>query len=295
MAPSDNRYQDMHFSSLPEPFVMSINNCFAWAHLQTALLDLECLRTAIAHDKEKEIRADWLHQNEQKRLQSLHHEKRHLEWLGGRICAKQAAMQYLDDRYGKQTLPATKRISQLQIITATSGRPSLEYTALPADQGLPHISISHSRGYALAVAASSPCGVDIQAVSETLIRVKERFCTGVEEKILGQGLHSFDKLPPPQHLALLWAAKEAVKKGALFDHMPGFLDLVLTHIEHIPQAISPTTDTLAACLFTLDYHGGHLESCASHCQFQVVVGLHQGYGIGLCIIPPQPSPGINYA
>ena len=80
----------------------------------------------------------------------------------------------------------------------------------------------------MAVAASTWCGIDIQADSASLVRVKDRFCSREEEDLLG---HHLKKLQLSDHLTLLWAAKEAVKKGADLERMPGFLDLVLTDIQ----------------------------------------------------------------
>jgi phosphopantetheinyl transferase len=139
----------------------------------------------------------------------------------------------------------------------------------------------------LAVAASSPCGIDIQVTSDALNRVKERFCSQEEEGLLGRDLK---KLQLPDHLTLLWAAKEAVKKGAELAHMPGFLDLVLAQIKETPEAGGP-----ANCLFTFEYQDSHQESGNPQLQFQVTCCLHQGYGIGLYVLPAQPCPGVNHA
>ncbi len=274
----------MRLSPLPESLVFGINKSFDGTRLHGAMLDLDHLRALIHNGQEKTLGQEWLHREEQERLQTLHYEKRHLEWLGGRICAKQASLQYL---HGKPSAPAALRAPQLQIMTAASGRPFLDHSALPADLGRPHISISHSKRYALAVAASTPCGIDIQATSDALGRVKDRFCSQEEEEIMGRDLK---KMQPPDRLTLLWAAKEAVKKGAELARMPGFLDLALTHIQDIPEV-----DGLTNCLFTLDYQDSHQESGNPQLQFQVTVCLHQGYGIGLYVLPAQPCPGVNHA
>jgi phosphopantetheinyl transferase len=272
----------MHLSPLPESLIMGINKRFASTRLHGAMLDLDHLRTCIDAGQEKALVQEWLHREEQEKLQTLHYEKRHLEWLGGRICAKQASLKYLHGNPSKSTLCAP----QLQIMTAASGRPFLDQSAMPGDLNTPHISISHSRRYALAVAASTPCGIDIQVTSDALSRVKERFCSQEEEGLLGRDLK---KLQFPDQLTLLWAAKEAVKKGAELPHMPGFLDLALTHIQDIPEA-----GGLANCLFTFEYQDSHQEPGNPQLQFQVTVCLHQGYGIGLCL-PAHPRPGVNHA
>jgi phosphopantetheinyl transferase len=273
----------MHLSPLPESLIMGINKRFASTRLHGAMLDLDHLRTRIDDGQEKALVQEWLHREEQEKLQTLHYEKRHLEWLGGRICAKQASLLYLHDNPSKSTLHSP----QLQIMTAGSGRPFLDQSVMPGDLNTPHISISHSKRYAMAVAASTPCGIDIQITSDALGRVKDRFCSQEEERLLD---HKLKELQLPDRLTLLWAAKEAVKKGAVLAHMPGFLDLALTHIQDIPEA-----GDLANCLFTFEYQDSHQEPGNPQLQFQVTVCLHHGYGIGLYVLPAQPCPGVNHA
>jgi 4'-phosphopantetheinyl transferase EntD len=285
---------------------MGIQKSFAGTRLHGTMLDLDHLRTHLHEGQETALGQEWLHREEQERLQTLHYEKRHLEWLGGRICAKQASLQYLHDNnlpnWGQNSILSTRTLEsatlcapQLQIMTAASGRPLLDNSVLPGDLSPPHISISHSRRYALAVAASTPCGIDIQVTSDALGRVKERFCSQEEEGLLG---HELEGLQLPDRLTLLWAAKEAVKKGAELARMPGFLDLALTHIEiSAKNSIRPfaVTAGLADCLFTLDYQDSHQESGNPQLQFQVTVCLHQGYGIGLYVLPAQACPKVNHA
>ena len=260
----------MKLSPLPECLSPEISKIFAQPRLQAAMLDLDQLAMLIHNGEEKAICKEWLHQREEEKLQTLHFEKRHLEWLGGRICAKEASLHYLQSNHSEAS---NMGAPHLQIMSSASGRPFLKPSGLPADLAMPHISISHSRGYALAVAASKSCGVDIQAESEALLRVKDRFCSRAEEELLEKGLR---QLRPSARLTLLWAAKEAVKKAATLERMPGFLDLALTHIQFTPE----TGD-----LFILDSQESH----------QVTVCLHQGYGIGLCVIPSQPSHGADNA
>ena len=273
----------LHLLPLPESLVMGINKRFASTRLHGAMLDLDHLRTRIDDGQEKALVQEWLHREEQEKLQTLHYEKRHLEWLGGRICAKQASLQYLHGNPSKSTL----RSPHIQIITAASGRPFLHSHVLPEGLHIPHLSISHSKRYALAVATSTPCGIDIQVTSNALGRVQDRFCSQKEEGLLSRDLK---KLQLPDHLTLLWAAKEAVKKGVELARMPGFLDLSLTHIQNILEA-----EGLTNCLFTLDYQESHQESSNPQLQFQVTVCLYQGYGIGRYVLPAQPCPGVNHA
>ncbi|MBU1986975.1 MAG: 4'-phosphopantetheinyl transferase superfamily protein [Proteobacteria bacterium] len=287
----------MQLSPLPESLSLTISKIFAQTRLQATMLDLDQLCTLLHNGEEKAICEKWLHRDEEEKLNSLHYEKRHIEWLGGRICAKEASLRYLQGSHGDQSKQAAIHAPLLQIMPSASGRPFLDEKALPQDLNMPHISISHSKGYAMAVAASSHCGIDIQADSKGLERVKDRFCSREEEELLG---HELKQLQLPQHLTLLWAAKEAVKKATTLESMPGFLDLMLTHIQttareglvsRMPgmaqERPTPQTESQTTCLFTLEFQEGQKKSFSRGLQFQVAVCLHQGYGIGLCVIPSQ--------
>jgi len=87
--------QNMKLMPLPESLSIDDRKIFAQPRLQTAMLDLDHLATLIHTGEEQTIRQEWLHRREEEKLQTLHYEKRHLEWLGGRICAKEASLQYL--------------------------------------------------------------------------------------------------------------------------------------------------------------------------------------------------------
>jgi len=267
------------------------------------LLNLDQLHSLIREGQEQTLWRAWLHQTEQEKLQTLRYEKRHLEWLGGRICAKQAALQYLRHAQQGQHGPIYDQKAlaapELLIMNSTAGRPFLAHQARPQNLDLPHISISHSQGYALAMAAASPCGIDIQAGSPSLSRVKDHFCAAAEDTLLRQGLKP---LPATDQLTLLWVAKEAVKKSVSWAPMPGFLELSLSRIQTMakdglvplaPKEAQLQTDGLTSFLFTLAYYqrqdGNKQHSDHPQQQFQVAVGLHQRYGIGLSVIPSQPG------
>lgn len=305
----------MQLAPLPESLSIIISKIFAQTRLEATMLDLGQLCALIHNGEEKVICEKWLHRNEKEKLNSLHYEKRHLEWLGGRICAKEASLRYLLDSHDNQSKQAAIHAPLLQIMPSASGRPFLDGKALPKDLDIPHISISHSKGYAMAVAASTHCGIDIQADSKALERIKNHFCSREEEELLGRELKQLQR---PEHLTLLWAAKEAVKKATTLESMPGFLDLMLTHIQttardglvsRVPgraqerptaraglvsfdpgtaeERPPPQTESQTTCLFTLEFQEGQKKSFSRGLQFQVAVCLHQGYGIGLCVIPSQ--------
>jgi 4'-phosphopantetheinyl transferase EntD len=280
------------FADLPRSLALMVGNGVGngggGGRLAVKLLDLDHLRAVLLHRDEAALCREWLHPLEQEKLSSLRHQKRHLEWLGGRICVKEALRCFmLHSRPQAPEVPAP----HLQIIHAPSGRPLVCQGVVIGDMAIPHISISHSGKYAMAVAAADPCGVDIQENRETLGRVREQFCSQAEGRLLMDLLPGLDSF---EHLALLWAAKESVKKAVLLESMPGFLELELTRID---------------CRHGSDHHGGLLFTFALAVEdqgkvgtlaslsspFQALVCLDQGYGVALCLSCASPFPGFHHA
>jgi len=73
-------------------------------------------------------------------------------------------------------------------------------------------------------AAEGRCGVDIQQVTPSVIKVHKKFAAPVELDIL----HSLTgSRPEASQLTLLWAAKEALKKAIGTSVLPGFLGVEL--------------------------------------------------------------------
>ncbi len=144
--------------------------------------------------------------------------KRRLEWLGGRIAAKDAAMRL------RGLAVCEREWRHWQLAADPSGRPRLAGGAAP----LPEISISHSGGWATAMAASSHCGIDIQQRLETVVRVKSRFCLAGEAERLAASLGG---VAEGARLTLLWAAKEAIRKAAPVAPMPAFAEMELLAVD----------------------------------------------------------------
>jgi 4'-phosphopantetheinyl transferase EntD len=149
--------------------------------------------------------------------------KRRAQWLTGRICAKQAIIDYLRRFVPQLVLPDARSI---MIDNLPSGRPRVA-GPLAAVRGI-DLSISHSGGYAAALVAASACGIDIQEDSPTLERIRDRFCQPHEAKILQRHLPDLHPIP---RLNLLWTAKEAARKAVGKERMPGFLELILRRCE----------------------------------------------------------------
>ncbi|OQX06732.1 MAG: hypothetical protein BWK76_25825 [Desulfobulbaceae bacterium A2] len=159
--------------------------------------------------------ATFLAREEQARLAGFVRATRRLQWLGGRLVAKHALGRLLPS---EACSPA-----RIVITPGASGEPLL-CSGLWGNVS-PLVSISHGGAYALALAACEPpCGVDIQQVVPTLLRVRHRFCNVDEEAMLAQTLTGLNE---SERLGLLWSAKEAGKK-ALFPARAGiaFLRLV---------------------------------------------------------------------
>ena len=165
---------------------------------------------------------------ERDRFTRYHHPKRRLEWLGGRLAAKHCLQQL-----AAAGLNAARSPLEYPVLADAHGRPGVDWTGRTGTP--PALSISHCRGYAAALASTgSACGVDIEPVAPRLANVQARFTTPEEIALL----HA---LPEPlTRLAVLWTAKEAVKKCFLHDE-PTFV----SRISLIAVTIDPADPVLA--------------------------------------------------
>jgi phosphopantetheinyl transferase len=256
----------LHTIAAPETLSAQIKAVGRQSCSDPVLLDLSTLEAGT-----NELHcAAWLSEQERQDYRCFNREKRNKEWLAGRICAKIALEQYFRTYCQGQRVPACVEIT---IANSGTGRPIATWNDGKHVRQGPDISISHSGNLALAMAAQTCCGVDIQKTSSTLVRVKERFCTAPEERLLLSVAHKDD---PHMHLAQLWAAKEAAKKALSISSMPGFLELVLVRIEQAGRK-EP--------LFIFRRH-----SPRNH-EIIVVSTWYQTYGLGICI----PEEKLDYA
>ena len=195
--PHSHRKQTIAFSSLPGLFLTIAKTLYQDTFATVSILSLTNLR-----NQTKDTLPYWLHETERTTLATFSYEKRHLEWLGGRICAKQVLHEYLQKKESSILLP---RHHDYRIAAQESGRPY--FSAITAvDFVLPELSISHSKEYATALCSQYHCGIDIQYPAESLQKVAERFATSREEKLLNDFLPNLALL---SRLAMLWAGKEA--------------------------------------------------------------------------------------
>ena len=202
--------------------------------------------------------ADYLALQELDNYQLFKYEKRQIEWLGGRLTAKKAALDHL-------YLAATKNtMREWPIFAEENGRPFFRSAAHPEIS----LSISHSHGLASAMVVTGPsCGLDVQKVSDATIRVKEKFCTRQEEEVLTSFIPP-NSDQPATGPTLLWAAKEAMRKALGGHPLTGFLAMRLSKI--VP-------DNKSSWIFNL-LVGDKL--------YQIVVFIYQDYAVAMCTSKP---------
>ena len=168
----------------------------------------------------------YLNPKERLKFKNFSFAKRKLEWLTGRICIK-ASIQAL----WQENSVTQNNWHNLQISNNPAGRPFLE-TTIPTPQIIPDISITHSGKQAAALASLHHlCGLDLQEIKSTLMRVKSRFASPTELNLL---LKNAPNLPEKTLLAMLWSGKEAVRKAFPCQPLPGFMDLQLNQFRGGP-------------------------------------------------------------
>ena len=186
-------------------------------HLELVVIDLPRLDAELRH-QDQLLACAYLDSAEQGRLASFGFAKRRLEWLGGRIAAKKAAIPLLSNRhYSLGSL-------DLRIEADPQGRP---YLRCPAAKGasLPGLSISHSGSYAGGLAVRGQgCGLDLQKITPRVIKVRGYFATDAELATISA---SQPGLSEAAVLSLIWSAKEAFRKAIASQPLVGFNELTL--------------------------------------------------------------------
>ncbi|PIE63840.1 MAG: hypothetical protein CSA26_10985 [Desulfobacterales bacterium] len=182
--------------------------------------------------------------------------KRAEEWLAGRICAKLAVKEF----------PAFSALApqNITIINDGTGRPYvslIQGTSSGKPAGL-DISISHSKTMACAMAADSYCGIDIQAKTNTLVKVADKYCLWQEKTLLEKHLVNDSH----RALNLLWCSKEAIRKTCSHSFIPGFLELQLCHIDRLAETF----------LFSFTYAKDTRTR-------RVLCTAYNNYGLAICV------------
>jgi phosphopantetheinyl transferase len=223
--------QDKQLKNLfPEAMQKVAAEIFGEQSMQPVLLGLLAAPTSATADLQPQADLSFrkmLHPKEAATLNGYKFPKRRSEYLTGRICAKMAIRELLNLTTGQSIFPI---LSEIEIARTENGRPDIVIHVSGANALKMEISISHSGDYGVAIAAESPCGVDLQLQQANLLRVQEKFCSEREYSLLEMFLTDSDKIA---RLALLWAAKEAAKKALSYWQMPGFLDLEVQKLTNL--------------------------------------------------------------
>jgi len=214
------------FTELPH-FATQAQQTLQYPHLmQCVLLDLQRLEKTIELAGEKKALSGSLSRTEQELLNKFTLAKRRREWLGGRLAAKYAVDRLRESVRSRQyALPWT----DYSILGDENGRPHI-LTDNKTGTPMPDISISHSGSFAAALAVHKGFGgIDLQEITPKIMRVQDRFCTPGEERILWESIPG-----APANIASLltklWSAKEALRKVARMQTLPGFLEMKLVEI-----------------------------------------------------------------
>ncbi|MDH3348035.1 MAG: 4'-phosphopantetheinyl transferase superfamily protein [Desulfobulbaceae bacterium] len=151
----------------------------------------------------------------------IKHPKRKKHWLGGRTALKHALLSLMGHNMPLENTGFTS----LSILPDNNGRPTLTW---PFHQPIPSVSISHSGRYGVAMAAhTTTCGIDIQLTTPRIFNVRERLLSSEEWALLQASLTMHED---QEKLTIIWAAKEAVKKGMLYDQPLIFTGITLQEI-----------------------------------------------------------------
>lgn len=169
--------------------------------------------------------------------------QRQLEWLLGRIAAKDAARAWSARTAGTalDLHPAA-----FAIRSDPQGQPVV--TAWPGPAPVPCISIAHSHGVAVAIAAGAPVGIDIERVVERDAHWLASFTTEGER----QQLATYAAPDRAAWITRLWCAKEAfAKRLGLGLHRPAqdveacaWADDHRLRLRHAPAGASADVGTL---------------------------------------------------
>lgn len=172
----------------------------------------DTFQVAALLDYEQQLLLSWLSREEQGYLQRFRFAKRRNEWLSGRIAAKCCLLQASDSQ------ASGHRPEAFSILPDTHGRPVLSDRPATVPK---HLSISHSRRYAVAMSTDTACGIDIQYIGDQILKVKNRIASD-KEIALVRNLRPGDR---ETGLTLLWTVKEAVKKHRL-PEQPGIFEAI---------------------------------------------------------------------
>lgn len=214
---------------LPDSFFTIESRLITGQHGGPVCIDLQSLTQILDGEHKTEPLLEWLSDSEKQRYHSFRFKKRKAEWLGGRLCAKQAIKDYIQKFHLLQTIPLP---NQLIIGSLENGRPFIDNNRLATRIKLPDLSISHTRQYGMAMVSETWCGIDIQEPRPSLANVKEKYCLASEETLL-QSVENGSENRSLISLTLLWTAKEALRKALSRYGLVGFLEMTCCSINKV--------------------------------------------------------------
>lgn len=169
---------------------------------------------------------EWLSEEEKHYLQRFRFPKRHNEWLCGRMAAKCCLLMAPKDSL------LSYKARDITILPDEHGRPVVS-THLEHPK---NISISHSHRFAVAMAAQTPCGLDIQHITTQILKVQDRLAGEEEIAFVRQQVSGTMQTC----LTLIWCVKEAVKKHRLPDQAGLFEVITIEDIKEQETNLSWT-------------------------------------------------------
>jgi phosphopantetheinyl transferase len=191
----------LDFTRLPNHFL--VGDEITLPHLPEVSIAL-----LVTADDLRNIQLEWaarfgLHAREMPEFFALPDNKKKQQMIFSRVAAKDAIRLWWSRQY-ETSIPHPAEFS---IAHDELGRPYLE----PAgDSWLPHISIAHTEGAAVALASTVPVGIDIEPAIRDVAAVAPEIARA-EEMSLIEDLASFQ--PDEGWWTRLWCAKEAAAKA----------------------------------------------------------------------------------
>ena len=158
---------------------------------------------------------------------------RRIEWLFGRIAAKDAVRDLLRARFGVSVCPA-----DVEILPDADGRPTAQGGWLDLLPRPPHVSISHVEGTAVAIAGDGEHVLGLGVDLERLGRMKPEMAHvafSARELLLLDGV---DVVEREAWLLRLWCAKEACAKAVGKGLLPASSAFAIQQVDLQDGAVS---------------------------------------------------------
>jgi acyl transferase domain-containing protein/phosphopantetheinyl transferase len=199
-------------------------HCVSHDFVPTSLLDEAVAQTITKFDLRNielhSVGRFYLHMEEMPTFSKLGKiPARQLQWLLGRIAAKDAVRQWLARQTGTEMLhPAAFAIENDE-----KGQPVVK--KIPEGLAPPKLSIAHSEDRAVAIVHRNAVGIDIERIADRDERFLETFATRQERERLADFVGSEDR---NAWITRLWCAKEATGK------------MIGTGVEPSPQQFEAT-------------------------------------------------------